>query len=619
MHSSTGDSFATCPETLHSIRLAFDGVSVMRGRKTVLDGARGIVKGGRLTAVVSACGGSGDFYLLNVLAGHEEGHGPVIANGSPVSSDVYKSSAVIIDEDLTALGRLTVKQNLLYGSEMRIASSRSDHRARLDTVIEWMHLEKHADRQVHACSLYVKRRVSIARELMLHPCAVFVDSAVEGLATHEARELLGLLRNVAQCTGCVLVIAMLQPRWTLLEIVDDVICIEGTRVAFAGTSTELLGVAASGTNVNTSPGMDAPEATINALYRVATNPHGSLEAALPRIEEFQKRLHSDVTAVMGQFTETQLPVLTVPFPRAAPSVLWKALYLYKYNCLEVKNRLWTYVASTALILLVAILVGVVYQRQDENGQTGMQNRLGIIFFVISSTFVHSLLFVDSSKRGYVSYQRHKAHGYFNAPTYLWFWATTNAMQRLVGCIAFMAVVYGLAHVRATVDLTSLQTLVAIMAMTSFATCSVVWVVCCVVPTTRIAHFVLFAVYAFNVVLAGLVLNLNTLPRPFQIASYASLMRLGYESAVISEFEGRSFGCHHTVTGAPAPTVGMDLDGVATTTMAPAGHHYCFTGDSYMGFLGFHSGRLWLNMAVMAYITVGVLIVSLVAMWLGKAR
>ena len=101
-----------------------------------------------------------------------------------------------------------------------------------------------------------------------------------------------------------------------------------------------------------------------------------------------------------------------------------------------------------------------------------------------------------------------------------------------------------------------------------------------------AHFALFALYTFNVILAGIILNVNTLPKPFQMLSFASLIRLGYESAVLTQFQGQDFGC-------------------ATSNMTTS----CYTGDQYISFLGFNEDRKWKNVNVLSIISASLIVVT----------
>jgi ABC-type multidrug transport system ATPase subunit len=604
----------------HEITIAFDGVSVSRGRRLLLDGASGMVHGGKVTAVVSACGARGDYHLLNVLAGHEESSGTVIANATPVSAPAFRDQSVLIDDDLTAIGRLTVRENLRFSYDMRVRDrAHGSVGASVESALQLLSLEDYEGCLLHTCSVSVKRRVSIARELMLHPAALFIDSAVEGLATHDAKELLEMLHTIADEFGCVVGVSMMQPRWALLELVDNVILIEGNRVVFSGATNSLL-AAAEGEEGQ----RDAPEACINAVYRTATNPDEHLEQRLANLQQSQQAVADEVQAYLGQCAQgTLAPMAEADASHGRPFFGLQLLYLAKYGALQVRNAYWSYILSTCLLLAAAILIGLVYQSQDENGQAGMQNRIGIIFFLMSSTFLMNLLFVDVVKKVYVSFQRHRAHGYYGPATYLIYFIAVSMVQRLLGCFAFFLVVYALANVKSGFDLTDLDGLVFIVALTSFATSITVWLVCAVFRTTRIAHFVLFGIYTINTILAGIILNINTLPQVVQYLSFASFVRLGYESAVASQFAGRSFGCsvaaHPAATLAAATTAAPAGGPTALPTPVPLHDSSCFTGDSYMLFLGFRQDRKWPNMALLVYLSLGVIVLCYIAMRVGRVR
>jgi hypothetical protein len=266
--------------------------------------------------------------------------------------------------------------------------------------------------------------------------------------------------------------------------------------------------------------------------------------------------------------------------RQSPLPLKQFLCLYKFSFLQIRNNVIVYSAFFTVVLIVSIILAAIYSSQT--GQSGMQNRIGIIFFLVSSVFLHNILFVDNRKKEYLSFLRHRAHGYFGALTYLMFFVTSSACVRLFTSSVFTVVVYSLGNIGGQWDYTNLRDLVAIVALTSFSTSLVVFLVCAVVPTARMAHFVLFSIYTFNVILAGIILNINTLPKPFQVLSLASQIRLGYESAVVTQFEGQNFGC--------------------TTQISSNETVSCYTGDQYMRFLGFTESRKWKNVEILLIIS-----------------
>ena len=696
---------------------------------------------GRLTAVVSACGSRAHYHLLSALAGHDNcTAGTICANGSPIVSPVYRDSAVLVDEDMAALEQLTVRQNMEYSAQMRMRSGqgggtaaaasspasarcdatdptshephdvfRSSSSDPVDDAIRALKLEGVADCEVRKLSLYARRRVAVAKELVLRPCAIFIDSPVEGLPTHEAKEYLRLLKALADETESIVCVSLMQPKWALLAVVDDVMLVERTRVVFVGSTSTLMRSAAADdlarlaavsrssaaaggpesgghdqvSTSRTHAGAAAdepcvfPETVVNNIYRTATSPNLTLSTAYHSFTTSQQQTAHDVANFLRRCAVGEEPPLVAVASRGYHNPIVKLLILSKFAVLQVKNNVVWYTLLGVLALLVAILLATVYTNQDTNGQSGMQNRTGMIFFLISSTLLHNMLLVDSTKREYLSFQRHRAHGYYSAGTYLVFWVLSSLLTRFIGGVIFVMALFSLARIGSAFDLTTMRDLYIIVALTSFSTATVIWFVCCVSPTVRTAHFIMFGVYTTSVVLAGLILNLQTLPKAFQVASNLSLIRFGYESAILSQFAGNAFGCNATASLPPAagssstivpasslfqpPTsqltttargglatppaltstgshfdalglafshghtslqrlaghIAVALEAATTPTAAPTPASptapQCFTGDSYLRFLGFEEERKWQNLAYMSYISLAVIAMSFVAM------
>ena len=157
--------------------IGFENVTIVREKRRLLEDASGLVHGGRLTAIVSCCGARGDFYLLSALAGQEEVFaGSILANGTPVVAPSYRSSAVLIDRDFTTFDELTVRQNLQYSASMRVASTADNNNtAAVDSVIEKLGLEPVENKEIRNCAQHFRRRVSLGKELLLNPLAIFID------------------------------------------------------------------------------------------------------------------------------------------------------------------------------------------------------------------------------------------------------------------------------------------------------------------------------------------------------------------------------------------------------------------------------------------------------------
>ena len=694
-HGSTNNVPITPPLTI-----VFENVTVVgpSSKQVVLDEASGVLRGGRLTAIVSCCGARGDYYLLNALAGHlPTSSGSIWANGVPVLSKQYRRGAAFIDEEVTTFEDLTVRENLAYSAKMRSASYDS---AEIESIIDDLELRRYTRVRLADCPTFARRRVLIGKELVLDPFLLCVDSAVQGLTSDRAVIALRMLREMALRDNRAVAVTMVQPRWALLRHVDDVMLVEGSKVVFVGSTEEALAATRKVSQLylprqpasvtaqssqsqsqqqqqqnsklqRTSAAAaaaataDSPEHLINDLYRVASSPSMSLADSL-RNEGRMPEIETQIVEYLTRFAGGEGGSLPARRVRVQPSAAKKLFFLFNSTLNELRNNVLVYTIISAMLLLIALALAIIYKAQS--GQTGMQNRIGIIFFLVSSTYLHNILTVDRQRRAYNSFLRHWQHGYFGPATYLCHWVLSSAIFRFALCAFFTMVVYCLANIGSSWDFTSLSDLVIVVALTSFSTSVLVFFVCIVVPTTRIAHFILFTLYAINVILAGIILNVNTLPRFFKVVSLGTHIRLGYESAVLTQFEGQSFGCDpHPPTpnptasgsggrrsgvefaaageallggsnGASAAIVGVagrlleaaaaganaafgnETTAVSTsaattvpTTTTPFVPQACYTGDEYLSFLGFEHGRKWTNLMIMGIETAIFIVLAYIVM------
>ena len=449
----------------------------------------------------------------------------------------------------------------------------------------------------------VRRRVSIAKELVLDPVVLCVDGAIDGLATHEAKTLLHILQALAVNQNKIVVVSMVQPRWALLGIADDVVLIEQDKVVFCGESSALLNSLRGEPRAllnSTSSGSsetqlsDFSESLINALYRTASSADSSLTAFFNRTEHCEAATKAQVSDFItrcgqGEFSLALPPTATAPTPWS----LMKFFFLVKYAMKQVNNRALKVAFLTGGLFTVSLAFVSMYMVM--RGQSGMQNRNAITFLLISSTFLHNILLVDQRKKEYLSYQRHSSHGYYGPITFLAYWVLTDAFLRFFMWLVFVVAV----DLDNRWDYSPLRGFVAIMALTSFSTSLLVWLVCCFFNTVRVAHFVLFAAYTFNIIVAGIILNLNTLPNLIVTLSFFSHVRLGYEAALLTQFTGQSFGCEWK----PGQNV--------TAT--------CYTGNMYLDFLGFKEDRKWKNVELMCIMSAVTIVLCYLTMAFRKSK
>ncbi|AYU78568.1 ABC transporter, putative [Leishmania donovani] len=364
----------------------------------------------------------------------------------------------------------------------------------------------------------------------------------------------------------------------------------------------------------------------------------------------QQRTRAKVTAYMEACA-----MGLVDMPEAfhqPPSSIVQLLHLFHFGFLELRHNLLWDVFSLVCGLTLAAALAALYGRQA--GQDGMQNRVGIIFFLVSCVVLQAVLSLDTLRREYAAFQHYSFRGYYGACTYLVFCAITAALWRF-GLASFVALaVFVLSNFgEPWHEYRGVFELSVILAVTSFCSHFGVWFLCAWLPSDHVGRFVIFTFYTLNIILAGLVLNLQTLPETVQAISFMSVVRLAYESCILTQFIGKSFGCHDNDTAEangtwprvsviPPSSSAAHQGCIAAPTAEYAGAcrharastlfmrgmfgaraavytNTCYTGTEYAEFLGFSPSRRWSNVGVLVGMSALLLAGSWIMMTLYRPR
>ncbi|MEZ6197425.1 MAG: ATP-binding cassette domain-containing protein [Planctomycetota bacterium] len=157
---------------------------VERGRRRILDlPALAVGAGDRV--IVRGHNGSGKSTLLRVLAGLERDHRGRVEVAAPLRGRVFVHQSPY-------LFRGRVKGNLHFGLRAR-GLGRAERERRLAPWIAAFSLEALMGRRVGGLSGGEKRRVALARALVLEPALLLLDEPFSDLDAGRNRELAGVL------------------------------------------------------------------------------------------------------------------------------------------------------------------------------------------------------------------------------------------------------------------------------------------------------------------------------------------------------------------------------------------------------------------------------------------
>ncbi|GHH55095.1 ABC-type multidrug transport system ATPase subunit [Streptomyces candidus] len=195
-----------------------------------------------LIAVIGPSG-SGKSTLLKALTGYRPANkGDVLYD----NRNLYKQFAELrqriglVPQDDILHKELTVKKALKYAAKLRFPAdtSEAERNQRIDEVLGELKLDIHKEKKVTSLSGGQRKRVSVALELLTKPSLIFLDEPTSGLDPGMDRDVMQLLRGLADDGRTVLVVTHSVAE---LAICDKLLVMApGGSVAYFGPPEEAL-------------------------------------------------------------------------------------------------------------------------------------------------------------------------------------------------------------------------------------------------------------------------------------------------------------------------------------------------------------------------------------------
>nr|WP_203615257.1 FHA domain-containing protein [Streptomyces sp. SID13726] len=216
-------------------------VTVDGGKQILKDVSFGVPEKS-LIAVIGPSG-SGKSTLLKALTGYRPANqGDVLYD----NRNLYKQFAELrqriglVPQDDILHKELTVKKALKYAAKLRFpADTTSEEREnRIDEVLRELKLDIHKEKKVTALSGGQRKRVSVALELLTKPSLIFLDEPTSGLDPGMDRDVMQLLRGLADDGRTVLVVTHSVAELALCDKL--LVMAPGGAVAYFGPPEEAL-------------------------------------------------------------------------------------------------------------------------------------------------------------------------------------------------------------------------------------------------------------------------------------------------------------------------------------------------------------------------------------------
>ncbi len=216
-------------------------VTVDGGKQILKDVSFGVPEKS-LVAVIGPSG-SGKSTLLKALTGYRPANqGDVLYD----NRNLYKQFAELrqriglVPQDDILHKELTVKKALKYAAKLRFPADTTgaERESRIDEVLRELKLDIHKEKKVTSLSGGQRKRVSVALELLTKPSLIFLDEPTSGLDPGMDRDVMQLLRGLADDGRTVLVVTHSVAELALCDKL--LVMAPGGAVAYFGPPEEAL-------------------------------------------------------------------------------------------------------------------------------------------------------------------------------------------------------------------------------------------------------------------------------------------------------------------------------------------------------------------------------------------
>ncbi|WOL18142.1 ABC transporter G family member 45 [Canna indica] len=213
-------------------------------RLQLLRDVSGVFRPGVLTALMGVTG-AGKTTLLDVLAGRKtSGHieGSIKISGYPKKQETFARISGYCEQSDNHSPYLTVFESLWYSAWLRLPSHVDAHKRLIfiDEVMELVELKSLKNAMVglpgvSGLAAEVRKRLTIAVELVSSPSIIFMDEPTTGLDAHAAAIVMRTVRKATD-TGRTIVCTIHQPSIEIFEAFDELLLMKkGGELIYGGS------------------------------------------------------------------------------------------------------------------------------------------------------------------------------------------------------------------------------------------------------------------------------------------------------------------------------------------------------------------------------------------------
>ncbi|XP_067393533.1 broad substrate specificity ATP-binding cassette transporter ABCG2-like isoform X2 [Emydura macquarii macquarii] len=524
--------------------------------KKILHNVYGIMKPG-LNAILGPTG-SGKSSLLDVLAARKDPvglSGQVFIDGISQPPNFKCISGYVVQDDVV-MGTMTVRENLLFSAALRLPSSISfkEKEERVTQIISELGLSKVADSKVgteliRGVSGGERKRTNIGMELITEPPVLFLDEPTTGLDASTANAVLILLKRLSR-RGRTIIFSIHQPRYSIFKLFDSLTLLALGKMLYHGPAKQALEYFSSigyqcepfnnpadffldvingdSTAVAASKGAigDEKQNVVDTLHRqyLTSSQYRDMREVLKKVELSQgkeqgKSRHvNEITYANGFFTQ----------------LYWVSK---RFNKNLIRNPQAS-VAQIAVTIVLALILGAIFFSVKLD-QSGIQNRVGSLFFITTNQCFSSVSAIELFIRDKKLFVHQYTSGYYRVSAYFFalmigdFLPMRTAPAIIFSCISYWMIGYQAVAGRFFFFMLTLV-------LVSYTATAMSLAISAGMDVVAIANLLITVCFVFMIIFSGLLVNLPSVMGWLNWLKYFSIQRYGLTALEVNEFRDLYF-------------------------------------------------------------------------------
>uniref|UniRef100_A0A8C1XQB6 ATP-binding cassette, sub-family G (WHITE), member 2a n=1 Tax=Cyprinus carpio TaxID=7962 RepID=A0A8C1XQB6_CYPCA len=529
-------------------------------QKNILIELNGVMRPG-LNAILGPTG-SGKSSFLDVLAARKDPaglSGEVLIDGAPQPPNFKCLSGYVVQDDVV-MGTLTVRENLRFSAALRLPKSirQREKDEKVEKLIQELGLSKVANSRVgtqliRGVSGGERKRTNIGMELIIDPPVLFLDEPTTGLDASTANSVLMLLKRYNEnitVEKTIFYLYFIYRLFIYMVKLDE----EQLSSSLKGIEDRLV-----------------EEYKNSASYKLT-------KSELERITQ-------------GQDYSTRPKSRTITY---STSFFHQFNWVLKRTFRNLMLNPQTSFAQIGVMIFLALVVGAIFFGVEENS-SGIQNRMGALFFITTNQCFSSIssveLFITERKlfvHEYIS-------GYYRVSVYFLSKILSDVLTlRTIPAVIFSCVAYWMIGLKASAE--AFFIFMFSIVLVSYTATSMTLAISADQTVLAIANIFMTISFVFMMIFSGLLVNLPSVADWLNWLKYFSIPRYGLAALEINEFTGLKF---------------CDMTNVSTMIQNYFSHYSCTTGEGFLSKQGitYSTWGLWQNHLALGIMTLIFLIIA----------